>query len=418
VRVLIVSPYLPHAQVGHGGGISSYHFARELARRHEVELLCFARHGEAAAAADLGSAGVRLTTIRLRSPRDPAAARPWLLLDRGVTALAALTRREPPMVGKYRRRAMRRALLRAVERFDPDVVQFEFSLLAPDATALLRWRGRRGRPIVVLNTHEAALLPRRRRQAAARGVARLRGRLDLALWTAHERRLAQAADLLQCVSEQDRQLYLELGLPADRLWHQPLGVDAKSLPVAAPASASAQRLLFVGSFDHAPNREAAHCLRHEIFPALLARHPALHLDIVGARPPASLSRPADGRVRVHGFVGDLDHIFDGASCFVAPLFSGGGIKIKVLEAMARGTAVVTTPIGIEGIEATPQVEFLLAADLRALVEAVDRLLRDPARAEAIGRQARARILARYGWPRLVGDFERRIGDFTAAMPGR
>ena len=417
MRVLIVSPYLPHAQVGHGGGISTYHFALELARRQEVEVLCFARHGETAHAADLAAAGIRLTTVALRSPRDPRWTWPLLVADRTVCWLLAWLRREPPMVAKYRRRRMRQTLLRTVERFQPDVVQFEFSLLANCAAALRRWRGSRRSPLVLLNSHEAALLPRQRRRAQSSGLARIRHSIDLWLWTAHERRALLAADLLQCVTEQDRAIYLGLGASPTRLWHQPLGVDVDRLPQAAPAQVGAKRLIFLGSFDHAPNRDAVRCLRWEIFPRLSERHPSLVLDIVGARPPVWLLQDQDPRVRVHGFVAQLDHIFDGASAFVAPLRYGGGIKIKVLEAMARGAAVVTTPIGIEGIDVVPEQHVLVAGDVDALVAQTDRLLCEPAAAHELGKRARACIRGRYGWPVLVDAFEHRVRSASGATSG-
>ena len=408
MRVLIVSPYLPHAAVGHGGGISTYHFARQLARRHEVELLCFCRNGEVERSQDLESHGVRVQSIHLASPRDPLWRRPSLWLDRSANAILSCLRREPPMVGKYRRRRMTRALVRALARFQPDVVQVEFSWLAEYAAAARSWRGVQARPVVGLNSHEAALLPRQRRLERARGVARWQRRVDLWLWTQHERRAIVAADWLQCVSDPDLQCYRQLGADPQRLWHQPLGVDPERLGAAAAPNPTAPRLLFVGSFDHEPNRAAARCLATQIFPELARRHERLSLDIVGPRPPAWLRRLAAPRLRVHGFAPDLDPLYDGTSAFVAPLFLGGGIKIKILEALARGAPVVTTSIGIEGIQAHAERELLLADDVASCIEQTDRLLCDPRLARELGARARTQILERYGWPTLVDGFERQV----------
>jgi len=223
---------------------------------------------------------------------------------------------------------------------------------------------------------------------------------------------------VQCVTEQDRELYVELGGEPQRMWMQPLGVDVDTLPAAAPPDPRRPRLLFVGSFDHAPNRDAARWLIDEFWPRAQTLHESLTLEIVGSRPPGWLQAADDSAhgLHVRGFVEDLDHMFDGVTLFVAPLFSGGGIKIKILEALARRCCVVTTHIGVEGIDVEAEREYWPAEDLNGFIAATERALRSPDDLFEVAERARARVAGRYRWSNLVDDLERRILDFQKGSP--
>jgi len=177
MRFLLVSPYLPHAAVGHGGGIASYRFAREVAARHELHLLCFERRGESPHRKDLEAAGVRVIGVPFRSDRDRGTGRLALIADRLRAWSRARLRGEPLHVAKYWQPGMLEALRAELRGFAPDVVQFEYSVLARYADCVRRERATAIRPLVILNTHEAGVLPRRRRLAAAVGAsARRRAR--------------------------------------------------------------------------------------------------------------------------------------------------------------------------------------------------------------------------------------------------
>jgi glycosyltransferase involved in cell wall biosynthesis len=91
---------------------------------------------------------------------------------------------------------------------------------------------------------------------------------------------------------------------------------------------------------------------------------------------------------------------------VVPLRIGSGTRLKVLEALALGKAVVTTSVGCEGLEVRHQEHLLVADDPRTFAESVATLLRDPAAADALGRRGRALVESRYGWARSVGELER------------
>ncbi len=155
------------------------------------------------------------------------------------------------------------------------------------------------------------------------------------------------------------------------------------------------RLLFISNLGYEPNLHAARLLLGEIFPQILRRCPDATLAIVGSDPPEWLVKAGnrEPRVTVTGWVPDVAPWLDAADVVVCPLSVGGGVKVKVLEALARGCAVVATPIALQGLRHLPPSAVVECADAPAVAEACARLLACP---QERGRQrARAVQAARH-----------------------
>jgi glycosyltransferase involved in cell wall biosynthesis len=161
-------------------------------------------------------------------------------------------------------------------------------------------------------------------------------------------------------------------------------------------------ILFVGNYSHAPNVEAARRLVERILPRLRARYPELVLHLVGEGLPNDLIGPgalAAGRVE------DVTPYLDGAAVVVAPLSSGGGMRVKVLEALAAGKAVVASPLAVEGLDVTDGKEVLLAGDDDAFVSEVLTLLADTELRRAQACRARAWAVANLGWDASIRAYQ-------------
>ncbi|MGH3869206.1 MAG: glycosyltransferase [Pseudonocardiaceae bacterium] len=166
-----------------------------------------------------------------------------------------------------------------------------------------------------------------------------------------------------------------------------LGTELGTLDAALGESA---RLLFISNLAYEPNLHAARLLLVEIFPQILRRCPDATLALVGSDPPAWLVTAGhrEPRVTVTGWVPDVAPWLDAAHVVVCPLAIGGGVKVKVLEALARGCAVVATPIALQGLRHLPPDAVVECADTPAVVEACARLLicrqeRDRQRSRAV-----------------------------------
>jgi sugar transferase (PEP-CTERM/EpsH1 system associated) len=221
---------------------------------------------------------------------------------------------------------------------------------------------------------------------------------------AYERRVARDYDASLFVSAPEADLFRQLAPESTaKIGHFNNGVDTDYFtpdhPHANPYAPGERALVFTGAMDYWPNVDAVQWFAADIFPQLRARFADAKFYIVGARPaPAvqELARLPD--VVVTGTVPDVRPYIAHAAVSVAPLRIARGIQNKVLEAMAMATPVVVSPQALEGIDAVPGSELVLAEDAAGFVDAVSTLLagQDSA-AAAIGAAARAKVQRRYSW---------------------
>lgn len=235
----------------------------------------------------------------------------------------------------------------------------------------------RRRAVVVEHNVESSLLTQ-----AAETAASFRDRAALTAQALRTRRTERAvwhtADVVGAVTEEDARAIGHAAPHADvRLL--PNGCDHVERTSVHAGSASGNRLLFIGNFSYAPNLDAARVLITEIFPAVTRQRPGTTLTMVGADPPAWLARAAqsDGRITVTGWVPDLAACLDSADVVVCPLRIGGGVKVKVLEALQRAKAIVTTPIGAQGVDRIHMSPVVVRETLDALADACVWLLNSP-----------------------------------------
>ena len=135
----------------------------------------------------------------------------------------------------------------------------------------------------------------------------------------------------------------------------------------------------------------------EIWPRIAEANPQARCKIIGGSPPASLTSLAGPRIEFTGFVPDLRPHLAEAAAVVVPLRIGGGTRLKIVEAMAMGKAIVSTSLGAEGIEAVDGRDILIADEPAAFADAAGRLLNEPGLAAQIGDSARQLSEARYAW---------------------
>ena len=156
-------------------------------------------------------------------------------------------------------------------------------------------------------------------------------------------------------------------------------------------------VVYFGLLSTVPNIDGVIHFVQDIWPRIAAAHPEARCKIIGGRPPPSLLALAGPRIELTGFVSDLRPHLAAAAAVVVPLRLGGGTRLKIVEAMAMGKAIVSTTLGAEGIEAVPGRDLLLEDEPAAFADAVNRLLAEPGLAARIGQSARQLAVDRYGW---------------------
>ena len=189
------------------------------------------------------------------------------------------------------------------------------------------------------------------------------------------------------------------------------GVDldffAANPPGPAPAS-DGGTLVFTATMSWPANVEGIHYLLDEVWPILLRARPGMKATIIGRNPPASLSDKIKERglnVTLTGFVDDIRPHVAAADVYVIPLWVGSGTRIKAFEAMAMGRPVVSTSLGVEGLDVTHDEHFLRADNTEDFARSILSLLNDRPRGTRIAAAARALMEEKFSWSVVAKQFE-------------
>ncbi len=156
-------------------------------------------------------------------------------------------------------------------------------------------------------------------------------------------------------------------------------------------------VVFFGLLSYFPNVDGVTHFVKDIWPHITEAHPDARCKLIGGEPPSSLLEMAGPRIELTGLVEDLRPHLAAAAVVVVPLRLGGGTRLKIVEAMAMGKAIVSTTLGAEGIEAVPGRDILIEDRPEAFADAVNRLLADPGLAAQMGQSARELAVERYSW---------------------
>lgn len=394
-RLLLLTPQLPYPP-HQGTAIRNWQLVQYLAARHEVDLLTFA--ADPALALDQAAPLQAVCRRVAIAPVPPRAIR---------HRLADLLRGHADMARRLYSPAFARTLA-SWRANGYGVVQAEGIEMAPYLLGLREGLLRTTPvPRLIYDAHNAeALLQRRNCFADARHprrwVAALYSFIQWRRLARLERRLLRSVDRVIAVSEPDAAVLRALAPEVDPLV-VPNGVDTDAYsPDAAtisPLAPAAPWLVFTGKLDYRPNIEACHWLVERVMPRVWAIRPQTRVALVGRDPAPAVARLAGPRVHVTGWVPDTRPYLDAATLCVVPLRVGGGTRLKILEALALGCAIVSTPQGAEGLSLGDAA--VVADGVDDFARAVVALLDDPARRVALGQAARALAVARYDWRALL-----------------
>ena len=372
MRILFVLPDLPQAPLT-GAHTRPLAMLKAAARAHVVVAV-----GSAPAGADLSE--LRELCVDVRSVSS-TAARPAgrRLLAAGRRALSPV-----PLVGRGRSEAVAALVEEALVKHQPQALFLETMYAVHYRTAGLP--AVVDLPDVVSGLCDTAAAAHPLRYAAARFQAAAARRQEAELLS---------GALPVTINADDRERLARIGVAA---YTVPLAVTPPPADEIAgraqPAAGEPLRLLFVGSYLHAPNREAARFLLRQLAPALRAASVPFHLTLAGRSAPARLLRSTGAGFSVHSDVADLAPLYRTADVVLAPLAHGGGTKNKTLEAMAWGLPVVGTPQAFTGVAAANGDAYVcVPLHARSMADMLGALAADPDRRARIGLAARRYVAA-------------------------
>jgi glycosyltransferase involved in cell wall biosynthesis len=387
MRILFLSPRqsLP---ARNGAKLREYHFLQALGQSAELTYLYFADPGTQ----PLTVEDLPFCREVVGVPRPPAPG--------AVKAVRGILGRWPLPILNHSSPEMTAAVATAMARREFDIIHLDSIHMFRYALAV---RDRMGSARAIYNWHNIESEAMSRRSATIPSLARR--------WYAEytgrkleriERDILQSAFGHVVCSERERD-QLRLIAPAARIAVIENGVDTGHFAECGEARVTGHRIVFVGAMDYFPNADAAIFFANRIWPHVRNRLEGAELTLAGKNPSAAVLalRELPG-VTVTGTVPDMRPVYHGALAAVVPLRSGGGTRLKILEAMAAGVPVISTPLGAEGLEVADGEHVLLvdANDAEGWADRVVSLAESPARREKLTAAGLRLVESRYDWEML------------------
>ena len=369
MNILVVTAYPPVLH-RHGGGVRMFHNIRILAEQHSVHVLSFVGSDEERDMLET----VKPVCESVRGIRRIPDFRPhWL----SVT---------PFMVREFSTPEMYQAVDGTLRAKQIQVLQCEYLQMA---------QFRRKCVFCLLTAHEVQSKNAREAfESASDPLEKLRLFYRWMQILQYEVAQVRKFDRVVTMTNEDAS-YLKSYAPEANIRPIPIGIDVDQFSPSPSGVNQNVSVLFVGNFLHAPNVEAASFLVREIAP----RFPAVKFSITGSPVPEGL--PSCANVELPGYIPDTRMLYSGPNTIVvAPLFSGSGQRVKLLEAFAMACPVVTTRVGAMGFPIENGVQALLAETAEEFENALGRLVADSSLRRRTGENARAMILSKFTWPHI------------------
>lgn len=397
MKTLLVSPYYP-VPIRSGGHARLSNIVKYMGRNHSITFLCLITPEKRATA--LKFEGLKepaeFVTCRhnyklLQRLNEAIDPRQWLrdarrLLDRLYNL--------PHDVSHAYQPEMTRRLRNLLSCNHFNVVQLEYTSMGRYLPLVRKYAPQAKVVLEEIDISYVAL----ERIAAAEGRGHKNGlRREIDRMIRFERQLWSKCDAVVTMSEKDRR-HIQQYVASERVWAVPNGVDIEHFAFQPRRNRRKKSLLFLGYFQHPPNVHALNYFLADILPGLRKRIPEVQLEVVGDSPPPNIQgrHGVDG-IKVHGYVKDVRPIIADCDVMIAPIRSGGGTRLKILEAFSAGLPVVSTSLGLEGIDAKAGEHVFVGDTARDFVVAVCTLIENRHLAKSIAEKARSLVEQRYSW---------------------
>jgi polysaccharide biosynthesis protein PslH len=396
MKILAVSSWFPWPP-DNGAKLRAYHLLKHLAKRHTITLLSFAEpHDEPRAprVADL----CKTVQVVPGNPFKPSAPlSPWELLSSTPRSYAQTY--SPEM----------QALV------DGAIPDHDLAIAFAIGAAL--YLGRHRSIPRIFEEVETGLIKDPFR-AQALGPAKLRRGLTWWKYSRFVRGLIDQFDHATVVSDVERDTLVSIGCQPDRVRVVPNGVERAAL--LQPNRPAAGQLIYPGAVTYSANLEAVGYFVNEILPRVRVARPDVTLKVTGDTGHVDVSHLAGPSVIFTGRVPDIHREVASSAVCVVPLKSGGGTRVKILEAMALGTPVVSTTKGAEGLRVTSGKDILIADSPAAFAANIIRLLDEPALRVSLASNGRQLVSRQYTWNmvgvQLDGALSEAVAHHSARAP--
>jgi glycosyltransferase involved in cell wall biosynthesis len=307
-----------------------------------------------------------------------------------------LLSREPYHVTRFESDAFSEALQQELHHFQPEVVHIESPFLA-SYLPIIRNITPTAQTVFRMNNVEAEIWERLAHETA-HPVKRYYLKTLSRRMAAYEHKIWPLFDRLLPVTAADAAVAARV-VPEARIQVVPFCIDLAAYPVQPWPSAPAGYHL--AAMDWLPNVEAVRWFAETVAPLVTQSAPEIPLTFAGRHMPESLKMLASGTLQITGEVADAQTFTADKPILLVPLRSGGGIRVKILEAMASGKLIISTTVGMQGIPVVPGVQALIADTPEAFAQALAKTAAEPAWAQAIAREGRTFVETHFDRSRIL-----------------
>ncbi len=382
-KLLFITPELPYPAQS-GGKVKSMKLLEALAERYEVTLACPLKEDDAE----------HLEAFQQRSPCKRHIHRPVRIERTPFNLARSYLRGVPLNVLRTHDKGLEREIADICHEHDVVVLDhYEVYPYLPDDFDGL----------TVYHAHNAYYkMWERYAQLPGNPAMRAAAALEALRVLRAESRVASAADVVFAAPNDAAEL-IKAGVPEGKLhdtFH--LGDDTQLALPELRFENTRKKIMYVGFLGWEANVQGLLWFIDNVWPELILLEPDLQFDIVGKNPDSRLQTAAaahDG-ITLRGYVADLQTIYRDSRVSVAPLLFGSGMKVKVLDAMARGMPTVTTTVGAEGIDLVQGKHLLVADKPGHMADSINALLNDPWLWQRLQENSRQLIRERYTWRQL------------------
>jgi glycosyltransferase involved in cell wall biosynthesis len=378
MRILFLTFQVPYPPFS-GAAIKSLSLLDYLRTSHEVHLVSLRRGPLTPDQKEWAASLPEFHTVELDKPRNARIL------------LSSYLARVPLRIERNRSPRMARLVEAQVKALKPDILFVDGLSMAQYAPEGLRRRA-------ILHEHNAEYVIWQRQSEIESGLRRWVAAREASRLRNYEARVIRQFDAVFAVSEDDRQKLIELGAESHLVGLLPNIPDRDLLEDPAPSFAETRPvILYFGTLSWQPNIEGLNRILASILPRIRRQVPEARLVVAGAGAPPALAarvRATDG-AEFRGRVDDPEPLYRDARVLVEATRSGGGTRLKVLNAFARGIPVVASSRGAEGLEVVPGEHLLVADEDSQLIEDIVSLLCDGDRWRALSENARALVRFRY-----------------------
>jgi len=375
--LLIVSPWLYHPLCGNGGGVLCFNLIQRLASTYDIHFISFDQTSNDPVGGRRALEAFCSSVTAVPVPAATGKITSWL------KQIFTGQPREAQGLNSEQMSAQIKALS---DRLRPVAVVLQF----PQTAQYMHAAG----PVpVVMDVQDACMVSRYREWRKTPPSLKRWGKFITWLaWARYERYWYSRATALLAISENDQGV-LNSFVPDVPCFFSPVATEV----APARTGKTGTYVAFIGNFAHAPNRDALDWVLKDIWPKVIAHNPQAELRIAGPEIPDYARSESHSGVNVVGFVDSLEDFYDNAALALVPYRFGGGVKIKALEAMAFGCALVATTVGAEGLKIEPDKHLLVANDPAGFAAAINSLLASQQKRSSLAAAAQRHIAENFSW---------------------